>query len=91
MRNQNHRESLPTGKQKKTLNSIIGKEGKYFLKFHGFLEDFISQVEQSISTQTLPNENNTLNKASSKSKFSNSLGDDPKIASLLEKLRKNDI
>lgn len=58
MRNQNHRESNPTDNQKEIIDTIAGKEGKYFLKFYGFLEDFISQVDQYLSSQNLTKNNN---------------------------------
>jgi hypothetical protein len=48
MRNQNHRESKPTDKQQEIIDSIKGKEGKFFFKFYGFLQDFVTKIEQSI-------------------------------------------
>lgn len=91
MRNQNHRESKPTDNQKEIIDTIAGKEGKYFLKFYGFLEDFISQVEQSLYSQILiKSSSNQTNKPKQKNKFSNTLGDDPKLAKLFEQLKKKD-
>jgi hypothetical protein len=81
MRNQNHRESKPTDNQKEIIDKIAENEGKYFLKFYGFLENFISQVEQSLSSQNLPKSSrDQTNKSKLKNKFSNTLGDDPKFA-----------
>ena len=90
MRNQNHRESKPTANQKKIIDTIAGKEGKYFLKFYGFLEDFISQVEQSFSSQIIPKNISNTNKPKQKNKFSNTLGDDPGLAKIFEQLKKKD-
>lgn len=86
MRNQIHRESNPTEKQREIIDDITGKEGKYFLKFYGFLEDFLSQIEQNL----LPTNNNSnqSKKTKQKNKFSNTLGDDPNIAKILNQLKK---
>ena len=91
MRNQNHRESKPTDNQKEIIDSIEGKEGKYFLKFYGFLEDFISQIEQILISQNVSkNIINQPKKPIQKNKISNTLGDDPKLAKLFEQLKKKD-
>lgn len=91
MRNQNHRESKPTYYQKDIIDTIVGKEGKYYLKFYGFLEDFISQIEKSLSSQNLPKDSNIQsNKIKQKNKFSNTFGDDPKLAKIFEQLKKED-
>ncbi|MGV8964389.1 MAG: hypothetical protein ACOH2V_13555 [Candidatus Saccharimonadaceae bacterium] len=47
IRNQNHRGSKPSDYQLKSLKKIIGKESKYYFKFYGFLEDFISNINES--------------------------------------------
>lgn len=91
MRNQNHRESKPTDNQKEIIDSIEGKEGKYFLKFYGFLEDFISQIEQILISQNVSkNIINQPKKPIQKNKISNTLGDDPKLAKLFEQLKKKE-
>lgn len=91
MRNQNHRESKPTNNQKEIIDTIAGKEGKYFLKFYGFLEEFISHVEQSfLSLNLLKISSKQTNNPTQKSKFSNTLGDDPKLAKLFEQLKKKE-
>jgi hypothetical protein len=91
MRNQNHRESKPTDNQKEIIDTIAGKEGKYYLKFYGFLEDFISQIEQTLLSKNDNNKiSNQINKPKQKNKFSNTLGDDPKLAKIFNELKKND-
>lgn len=49
MRNQNHRGGTPTVYQQKTLDKIKGKESKYYFKFYGFLQDFVTQIEHNFS------------------------------------------
>jgi hypothetical protein len=91
MRNQNHRESKPTDNQKEIIVTIAGKEAKYFLLFYGFLENFISQIEQFLSSQNSSKiTRNQINKTKHNNKFSNTLGDDPKLAKLFEQLKKKD-
>ena len=53
MRNQNHRGSKPSEYQQKTLNKIQGNESKYYFKFYGFLQDFITQIEYNVSNQSI--------------------------------------
>jgi len=48
VRNKNHRGSLPTDYQKKTLDEIYQNHGIYYLRFLGFLEDFVVKVNKSI-------------------------------------------
>lgn len=48
VRNQNHRGNQPTDNQKKILNNINGNEAKYYFKFYGFLQDFISNIEPAL-------------------------------------------
>ena len=59
MRNQNHRGSKPSEYQKKTLNKIQGNESKYYFKFYGFLQDFITQIEYNVSNQSILTEKKT--------------------------------
>ncbi len=47
MRNQNHRGSKPNSYQEKSLNKIEGNESKYYFKFYGFLQDFITKIESN--------------------------------------------
>jgi hypothetical protein len=47
MRNQNHRGNNPTDYQQNILESIKGNESKYYFKFYGFLQDFVSKIEDS--------------------------------------------
>ena len=47
IRNQNHRYSEQSEYQKKFLDTIKGKEAKYYLKFYGFLHDFVCNIEKN--------------------------------------------
>lgn len=49
MRNQNHRGSSPSTYQQKTLDKIKGNEARYYFKFYGFLQGFITQIESAIA------------------------------------------
>lgn len=90
MRNQNHRGSKPSEYQKKTLIKIQGNESKYYFKFYGFLQDFITQIEYNVSNQSILTEKKTENKKIFKGKTANTLGDNPDLAKLFEQLKKKD-
>lgn len=47
-RNCNHRGSVPSDFQRKILEKIHGNESKFYLKFYGFLDDFIRNVNQNL-------------------------------------------
>jgi len=90
MRNQNHRGSKPSEYQQKTLNKIQGNESKYYFKFYGFLQDFITQIEYNVSNQSILTEKKTESKKPFKGKTANTLGDNPELAKLFEQLKKKD-
>lgn len=48
MRNQNHRESSPTESQKETIERVHRTKSAHYLKFYGFLEDFVSTINKHI-------------------------------------------
>lgn len=87
MRNQNHRGSKPTEYQQKTLNKIQGNESKYYFKFYGFLQDFITQIEYNVSNQSILPEKKTESIKPFKGKTANTLGDNPELAKLFEQLK----
>lgn len=87
MRNQNHRGSKPTEYQQKTLKKIQGNESKYYFKFYGFLQDFITQIEYNVSNQSILSEKKTESKKPFKGKTANTLGDNPELAKLFEQLK----
>lgn len=89
MRNQNHRGSKPSQYQQKTLNKIQGNESKYYFKFYGFLQDFITQIEYNVSNRILTEKKNE-NKKTFKGKTANTLGDNPDLAKLFEQLKKKE-
>lgn len=66
MRNQNHRGSRPTDYQQKTLNKIKGKESKYYFKFYGFLQNFVTQIEYHFSNHTISSEKKTKHNKATK-------------------------
>ena len=90
MRNQNHRGSKPSEYQQKTLNKIHGNESKYYFKFCGFLQDFITQIEYNVSNHSILTEKKTEIKKTFKGKSANTLGDNPDLAILFEQLKKKD-
>ena len=47
MRNQNHRGNKPSDYQQSLMDKIAGNEAKYYFKFYGFLQDFVSKIELS--------------------------------------------
>lgn len=88
MRNQNHRGGSPSSYQKKTLDKIQGNEARYYFKFYGFLQDFVSQIEISNISQP---DSGKQNKNSSKSKRQiNTLGAiNPELEKLKQKMENN--
>lgn len=51
-RNLNHRGGLVTDKQKRTIEKVRIDSHKYYFKFIGFLEDFISRINQHVASDT---------------------------------------
>jgi hypothetical protein len=56
VRNLNHRGSSPTTYQEKILNKIRGNESKYYLKFYGFLEDFVKTINKNLKSFSITDE-----------------------------------
>ena len=90
MRNKNHRGNLATDYQQKTLNKIKGNESKYYFKFYGFLQDFLTQIEYNILNQQNSNANKAENQITLKNKPTNTLGDNPEFAKLFEQPKKKE-
>ncbi len=89
MRNQNHRGSVPTPYQQKTLNKIKGSESRYYFKFYGFLQDFVNHIESSYTTKS---SSGIKNKKSNKHKTQkNTIGaNSPELEKLMKKMKKNE-
>lgn len=47
-RNLNHRGSMPYDNQKVMIENLIGNQHKYYFRFLGFLEDFVSTLNKNI-------------------------------------------
>lgn len=90
MRNQNHRGGKPSEYQQKTLKKIRGNESKYYFKFYGFLQDFLTKMEYNFSNQMTLTEKKTESKQAFKGKSANTLGNNPDLAKLFEQLKKID-
>jgi len=78
VRNQNHRGNSPTDFQKKIMLKIKGNESRYYFKFYGFLEDFTSKMEESLSDKILVTEKEITEDKNYK-KPSNTLVDQPDL------------
>ena len=91
IRNKNHRESKATPSQQKIIVTIKGKESKYYFKFYGFLQDFVSHIELTLgkNKQELLNRPLDMKKAQ-KLKTSNTLGENSKLSELFKKLKENE-
>lgn len=87
-RNESHRGSDKLEWQKDILEKIKGNESKYYFKFYGFLQDFITQIESS-NPSIGPIKKAEANTHIIK-KSSNTLGDNPDLAKLFEQLKKKD-
>ena len=87
IRNQNHRGGNPTEYQKKMLNKIKDNEAKYYFKFYGFLQDFMSEVNNNIRPDIKQNLVKNKGHKKIKTKVSSTLGDDPKLKEIFDKLK----
>lgn len=87
IRNKNHREGDLFEFQEDILKKIEGNEAKYYLKFHGFLQDFVHQIESFYSTF---NSNKPIDKNSKKQQqFKNTLGAiNPELEKLKQQMEK---
>lgn len=88
MRNQNHRGSKPSDYQQITINKIKGKESKYYFKFYGFLQDFITQIEFVFSQNGA--EKKVYKKTEDKRISGDTLGENPELAKLFEQYKKKE-
>jgi hypothetical protein len=84
IRNLNHRGSSPTTHQEETLKKIYGNESKYYLKFYGFLEDFVKTINKNLkSFSQNDDDSDTLNDKQ------NTIGaNSPELKELLNKMNK---
>jgi len=81
VRNLNHRGSEPTEFQQKQLDKIKGNESKYYFKFYGFLQDFISRIEIYRHSKYAKEDNTKRNK---KNNIRNTIGENnPELQKLL--------
>lgn len=85
MRNQNHRESKATPRQQIIINNIKGKESKYFFRFYGLLEDFVSSINKNIKES-----NQLKNFKTIKVDTKNTIGaSNPELREIYTKMNKN--
>jgi hypothetical protein len=47
-RNLNHRGGITTQYQQEVIDDLLPNQHKYYFKFMGFLEDFVSRINQNI-------------------------------------------
>jgi hypothetical protein len=81
VRNQNHRGTISKSFQEKILENIEGDESRYYFKFYGFLQDFVSGIEKSLLNKISTTETKT--KANGGKKYyGNSLADNPVLQQL---------
>lgn len=83
MRNQNHRGNRPSSYQQKILDGIKDQEAKYYFKFYGFLQDFVSGIESSYNSS----KSVESNKPKKTKKPSNTIGENnPELEKLKNKI-----
>jgi hypothetical protein len=76
IRNKNHRGNNATEFQQSILDKIKGNESKYYFKFYGFLEDFVTKIE----------ENYKIDKKQV-NQYRDNLGDNPEFANIFNQLK----
>lgn len=87
-RNESHRGSDKYDWQKEILERIDGNESKFYFKFYGFLQDFITQVESSYSSSKSNRKNETSTRF--RNKPSTTIGDIyPELQELKKHIDKN--
>ena len=80
----NHRGGKQTDYQTKVLNKIKNKESMYYLKFYGYLEDFVRTINQNFNSSLTYVKNITNN-----DQTTNTLGHiSPVLSKLSETLKK---
>jgi hypothetical protein len=83
-RNINHREGEVLPFQKEILGRIKGNESKYYLKFYGFLEEFIRTINENFKNyETKVKENSNSDKIKNTIEANN-----PALKEMLEKMKK---
>lgn len=87
VRNKNHRGSKISEYQKKTLEKVMENESRVYFKFYGFLQDFVSNIEDNLNNSYKSSNQNSSKKSTHKKKATNTLGDNPKLKGVLEKLK----
>ena len=80
MRNKNHRGGKTSKFHQKTLDKIKGNESKYYFKFYGFLQDFLTRIENNVSNQSILTEKKTEKKKTLREIAANTLVDNPDLA-----------
>jgi len=87
VRNQNHRGNILYNYQKDILDKIKGSESKYYLKFYGFLQDFITQIENTMKDSKKILTIKPNHSAEEKRKTANTIGNNPELAKKLENFK----
>ena len=80
-RNESHRGSGKQEWQKDIANMIRGNEGRYYLKFYGFLQEYTNQIQLSLSKKQSNNNKNASPR--------NTLGDSSPVLLELKNRMKN--
>jgi hypothetical protein len=87
-RNESHRGSDKYEWQKEILEKIRGNESKYYFKFYGFLQDFITQIESSHIL--IGSDKKAETKLQIRNRPSNTIGDvNPALEKLKQQMDKN--
>ena len=72
---------------KKILEKVMENESRVYFKFYGFLQDFVSNIEDNLNNSYKSSNQNSSKKSTHKKKATNTLGDNPKLEGVLEKLK----
>ena len=87
-RNESHRGTDKYKWQKDILEKINGNESKYYFKFYGFLQDFITKIETS--NPAIGSKNITEKSTQIRKQPSNTLGDNnPELEKLKQRININ--
>lgn len=87
VRNKNHRGGKTSAYNEEVLKKIDENKSKVYFKFYGFLQDFISKIEDSLNNTYMSSNQKTLKRRNTHYNSSKSLGANPKIAAMLDKFK----
>lgn len=86
MRNENHRGNKPIEYQQNKLNNIRSKSSRYYLKFYGFLEDFVTKIENNVVNENKDTDQKSGQIYKNDNFYNQVLAENPELKKILKEL-----